>query len=193
MLHFSEKNKKNAFKTPENYFDNFQDDLQIRISEEKISEYFGKNNPFVVPENYFKEIDKEINQRIKREPGKSRNLYQQIKPYLTLAASVIIIFGVWRAFLNLSENYNKKETDKISEVLVIQDNQDGIELIIKDTAVVEKHIEEYISDESETVIADMIVDEADSIVINFEFNDDDSELIAEYIADNLDYYDIIEQ
>ncbi len=195
MLHFSEKNKKNAFKTPENYFEKFQDDIQIKICEEKISEYFGKSNPFTVPEDYFEKLNEEITQRIKREPGQSRNLYQILKPYIAIAASILIIFGLWRGFLNLSDTVVNDTPINIKEAVLIKDDGNNIEIVISDSLAVKEHIDEYISDESEEVLAELIDadTDTDTVDVEFAFTDEDSELIAEYIADNLDYNDIIEQ
>ena len=57
------KDKKNKFKTPEGYFDNFHDRLMDRIQQEESQEeksMIPMSDGFAVPETYFEDLTPKI-------------------------------------------------------------------------------------------------------------------------------------
>ncbi|MDD3687895.1 MAG: hypothetical protein PHE56_14180 [Bacteroidales bacterium] len=51
-----------------------------------------KKNAFKVPDDYFENLEKNIAERIKTEnPAKKVSLYQIFKPYIYMAASIIVL------------------------------------------------------------------------------------------------------
>jgi hypothetical protein len=98
-------NRQNPFRLPENYFEQFSEDLQIRISEEKLEEKFGKKNPFSVPNNYFENLDfTSFNKKQTFLPNKTK-FSILIKTSFSIAAGVILFFAV--RFLFFDQNTSK--------------------------------------------------------------------------------------
>ena len=88
------KNHKNKFKTPEGYFDSFNDRLMERIVEETSG--IPKSDGFAVPEGYFDSVYPKVSQRIAHKP-KVVSL-SEYKKYLyaaaSIAAMVVLFFGL---------------------------------------------------------------------------------------------------
>jgi hypothetical protein len=95
------KNSNELFKTPEGYFDNLANDIQLKISEEKLKEKFGNGNPFAVPNGYFENIVAE------RFILKKLTVFQMFKPYISIAAAILMLSGIWRIItLNINPDSN---------------------------------------------------------------------------------------
>jgi len=60
-----------------------------------------KENPFEVPENYFEELSGKIHSKIEQDTSKKdmKSRLVVLTPYITIAASFIIIYGLWFLFL----------------------------------------------------------------------------------------------
>lgn len=88
------KNHKDKFKTPEGYFDSFNEKLMERIVEETSG--IPKSDGFAVPEGYFDTLYPRVSKRIDSAP-KVIALHPY-KKYLYVAASiaagVVLYFGV---------------------------------------------------------------------------------------------------
>ncbi|WP_405382622.1 hypothetical protein [Maribacter sp. LLG6340-A2] len=84
---------KNPFKTPEGYFDSFQDKLMAKLSDDNVA--IPKDNAFTVPDNYFEDFNDRINKKLSEE-SKVIPLFP-VKRIMTIAASVaaiaLIFFG----------------------------------------------------------------------------------------------------
>ncbi|MCF6366476.1 MAG: hypothetical protein L3J35_09785 [Bacteroidales bacterium] len=177
----------NGFKTPENYFKNINDELQIRIAEEQLKKRFGNKNPFSVPENYFFSFS--VN--IKDEQKPERKIIQSLKPYFSIAAGIILIVGIWQILLT---NIDNSET--ISNVIdtVTENNPD---IFANNTLNFEDIDTTDLNTEVENIIYE---NDANSLIAFTEDNFDnyeidvDDESISEYLidyADDEDYEEIL--
>ncbi len=90
-----EFNKNKPFKTPEDYFEGFNDRLMERISKEPSS--IPKEDGFVVPENYFETLQESITKKLTAEETKVVTLKPYRKFYYaaaSIAAVFLVIFGL---------------------------------------------------------------------------------------------------
>jgi len=91
----NESNKKNPFKTPEEYFEGFNDRLMDRLSEGK--SVSPKEDGFVVPENYFESLHKNILKKMDAEETKVIPLNPYRKYYFaaaSIAAIILVVVGL---------------------------------------------------------------------------------------------------
>lgn len=90
-----EFNKNNPFKTPEGYFESFDDRLMKKLSEE--SSNIPKEEGFAVPEDYFETLHGKILDKIGAEETKVISLNPYKKYYYaaaSIAAVILIVFGL---------------------------------------------------------------------------------------------------
>lgn len=95
------RNNKNPFKTPENYFDNFQDRLMDKLSEENQS--IPSHSGFKTPDGYFSSFQDRLNAKLETKEVKVVPLFSY-KKWMAAAASVAALVLV---YLGL----NSKTTD----------------------------------------------------------------------------------
>jgi len=97
-------NKNNPFKTPEDYFEGFNEKLQSKLSEESIS--LPKQEGFTIPHGYFDSLNGKILNKIERTETKVVQLNPFKKYYYvaaSIAAMVLLIFGLnWNTTEELS-------------------------------------------------------------------------------------------
>ena len=88
------KNHKNKFKTPEGYFDNFNERLMDKIVKEE--SLIPKSDGFSVPEGYFETFNNQVSQKFNPEQPKVI-LLKSFRKYYYAAASIAAIFvlGFW--------------------------------------------------------------------------------------------------
>ena len=82
-----------GYTIPENYFDGIEDDIFIKLAEEK----FSKKIDFEIPDNYFEAIDDKINTKIKPlKKGKVISLQQSVLKYaaMAVAACFLLFLGI---------------------------------------------------------------------------------------------------
>jgi hypothetical protein len=174
----------NPFKLPENYFNEFSSNFELKIFEEKLKEKFGKKNPFVIPEKYFEKSEKEILSKLENENKFKFLSIKKIIPIIGMAASLLIIMLIWQLVLNKADKNktiisaeNKKQIEtKISPdsvlIIKIKMNETVAEQIIStidESTVIEAIIEEEITKEPKT----------------------DKNATIEYVADYADYSEIV--
>lgn len=108
MKHFD--TNKNAFKLPDNYFNQLEDSILIE------SKKLPEKNGFIVPENYFSELeDKIVSTAVEQnKQGKVRKLWIAIS---SVAACLIIASISLYPLINASKKVNtaKIEVDKQTE------------------------------------------------------------------------------
>lgn len=98
--------KKPGFTTPSNYFNNLEDDISIKISEEN----FIKKNSFKVPDTYFSTIEDNILAKVSSEAKKEtkvislKNRFLKIIPFAA-AASIALFIGL-NSYVFKSDNTN---------------------------------------------------------------------------------------
>jgi len=95
-------NKKNKipFKTPDGYFNSFEDRLMGKLS--KPESTLPKDSTFKVPDNYFESFNDKLKNKLKNEP-KVIQLFP-IKKIMAVAASIAVI-----AILALRYDWNSQE------------------------------------------------------------------------------------
>jgi len=80
-------------------------------------EKYKKENPFKVPENYFEEFPEKIRNKIDMDASKevTKSKLMILKPYITIAASFLIIYGLWYLFLEkgISNNHFSSNNTEI--------------------------------------------------------------------------------
>ena len=91
------KNNKIPFKTPEGYFDSFEDKLMDKLS--KTESTIPKDSPFKVPDNYFESFNESLKGKLDNEPKVIRLF--PIKKIMVVAASIAAI-----ALIALGYNWN---------------------------------------------------------------------------------------
>ncbi|RLD51527.1 MAG: hypothetical protein DRI94_05805 [Bacteroidetes bacterium] len=182
MKNLNDITKNNAFNVPENYFDTFAAELEARISEENLKNQFGNRNFFSVPENYFK------NFKVQMNPKKGK-IIQLIKPWLSAAAGIIIIFALWQFLLTDIINTNKQAQNhdslQTNNSTVIANNTLSIDDI--DIKYLDPEINAYIDEADANTIYEYTDDSEQETVTNT-----DDETIYEYYIDYADDNDITE-
>lgn len=99
-----EANKKNPFKTPKGYFEDFSENLMKRLPENGI--VIPKNDGFTVPDTYFEGVTEKIRQNLEAEETKVIPLHP-FKKYYYAVASIAAVALI--AFL-LNQNRAKEIT-----------------------------------------------------------------------------------
>jgi len=169
--------KDTKFKIPENYFQNFNDELLIRIIEENLKDRYGNNNPFTVPENYFNLFSV----KLETKTNKTGKVIQILKPYLSIAAGILLILGLWQVILTNTNNDNitAETIDTINNNTL---NFDNIEL-----ADLSETVDDYIDNED---VYDVVNSEEDTEQ-EIELNASEDE-ISDYLIDYADENDFDE-
>lgn len=101
------KNIKNPFKTPQNYFDSFEDKLMDKLSTKE--SVMPKARGFTVPDNYFDTFNDKLTSKLNKETNVIP-LYP-IKKIMAIAASIAAI-----AIIFLGYNWNRTEELSISDL-----------------------------------------------------------------------------
>lgn len=96
-----ELNKKNPFKTPEEYFEDFSERLMKRLPEKEID--IPKNEGFIVPNSYFEGVHKNIRQRLNAEDAEAIPLHPYKKYYFAAASIAAITLIVTMFYQNTSK------------------------------------------------------------------------------------------
>jgi hypothetical protein len=175
---------KEIFKVPENYFENLSSEIETTISEEFIKEKVGNKNPFNVPDGYFE------NFIINPESKQTHKIIKILKPYLSIAAGIIIFAGIFTVSVKL---LNKKEITNILQDSLQKTGNQFSENVIDLTKIDKKEIDER---------ADIFLYEMDSeTIINLSETSEhisnstsDDESVYDYFVDydsGMDYIDYI--
>lgn len=101
------KNTKNPFKTPQNYFDSFEDKLMDKLSTKE--SVMPKARGFTVPDNYFDMFNDKLTSKLNKKT-KVIPLYP-IKKIMAIVASIAAI-----AIIFLGYNWNRTEELSISDL-----------------------------------------------------------------------------
>ncbi|TLP79097.1 hypothetical protein [Maribacter sp. ACAM166] len=101
------KNNKHPFKTPEGYFDIFQDELMEKLSDDKPA--IPKDSAFMVPDNYFETFNDRLTGKLNAET-KVVQLYP-VNKIIAVAASIAAI-----AFIYVGLNWNTTDELNFSDL-----------------------------------------------------------------------------
>jgi len=157
------KNKKHidGFNTPKNYFEDFEDRLFSKISEESLP----KESGFTIPEGYFEQLDLAILKNIEPLVKETKVIplfsKRTLAYAITIAACAVLVFSL----VNTNNTVNNLDTIEISS------------------------IESYIEDGNLSIdsydIASLLVDE-DLNSISFESELISEENLEDYLLENID-------
>ena len=156
-------NKKNAFKTPEGYFDHLEDQLMDKIENDP-SLNLNKNTGFKSPDGYFESLEDKVFTKINERKTKTKvlSLYNK-KTLITIsaiAASLLLLFSLQNS-----------------------DNNDELNFNTLDLADINAYIEQGNVGISETELASLIGEEID-FTDSFEDNPIDDEAVMDYLNNN---------
>ncbi len=157
--------KSTGFKTPDQYFDSFEDKLFERLDQEKQIQGVDESG-FKVPEGYFDTLDDQIIAKVKTEETPVIKLSSRKTLYYVagIAASLILMIAV---FINSSN-------DEISVEMV-------------ETYFQESDLDSY---ELAELLMDAEILEEDFTIIETEF---DEENLESYLLENTDIESILQQ
>lgn len=196
MPNLSDMPKKNPFKTPAGYFDDFTRDLETKMCEEGIAEKCGKSLPFSVPENYFANFTEKITEQSVLKKNSKGKVIRMLAPYAAAAAALIIIFSLWNGLLQ--NRLTDKHTAKNTEITKTAENDseiaglDPVSSIIPpdaDTAEVELAVGRVLDGMSIAEITELSsapIDTTKQIP-----TDEYDKALEEYLMEHADYSDII--
>lgn len=171
------KNHKNKFKTPEGYFDNFNERLFERLADEEKTEessVIPKSDGFAVPEGYFDSVYASTMKIMDEKSPKIISL-RKYQPFYYAAAAIAVIFA-----LTLAWNWNKTPDVNFEDLAstdidaYFENNDLGLSSYEIAEAVNLGDISlEYITDENlgdETILdyLDENVDEIEDLELNYE-------------------------
>jgi hypothetical protein len=196
MTNLSDIPKKNPFKTPNGYFDDFTRDLETKISEERIAEKCGKKLPFSVPENYFSEFTEKITERTVLRKSSKRKIIPLLAPYAAAAAALIIIFSLWNGLLqNRLSDKNTAQNTEIKKPIQSDSEITGIDPVSSiippdaDTAEVERAVGRVLDGMSIAEITELSESKTDTT--QKIPADEYDKALEEYLMEHADYSDII--
>jgi len=95
------KKKLNGFKTPEDYFNSFTDNLMIKLSEELTIE--KKVDGFTIPNTYFDSLYQNIQNKIHTPESKVIKLNALKKYYYVAAVAAVVLIFIGISLTNKTE------------------------------------------------------------------------------------------
>lgn len=95
------KKKLNGFKTPEDYFNSFTDNLMIKLSEELTIE--KKVDGFTIPDTYFDSLYQNIQNKIHTPESKVIKLNAFKKYYYVAAVAAVVLIFIGISLTNKTE------------------------------------------------------------------------------------------
>lgn len=158
------KNHKNKFKTPEGYFDNFNERLMDKIIEEE--SLLPKEDGFAVPKDYFESVNTKISNKVNQKQPRVIQLKQYRKYYFAAASvAAILLFGFW-----FSEN-----------------NQPQLGFDDLASAELDAYFEKTDLDFNSYELSEVInLDDVSVLDITETDNTEENKMILEYLGDNVD-------
>jgi len=177
MAKLSDIKNQNPFRTPDDYFDDFQRDIETRIAEEHIRNLCGRENPFVVPAHYFEMTSNNL--RPKHKP----KIFSILKPIFAAAAALIFGLLIWNITVSKTEQLITTAHIEVSDYKLNIKSEFIIDQELQDVI-----IEEYLADVDENLVAEYF-NEEDS-VFGTEHTETTDDEIVEYLTDYLAYSEI---
>lgn len=162
------EHKNNAFKTPENYFEGFNDRLLDRLKEGGSA--FPKEDGLKVPEDYFDTLNEKITDKLHQNSSPKVISLQPYRKYYLAAAAVAALFIL---VLGLQQFGSKELTfDSLanSDIENYLDNTDlGLssyeiaEVVVLDEIAIENILEDQLIEENIIDYLDENVDDLDEL------------------------------
>ncbi|MCA0132209.1 hypothetical protein [Winogradskyella alexanderae] len=151
--------KNEGFKTPEGYFDTFEDKLMDRLN---LSDTLSKinNSGFKVPNDYFKKAETEILNKVKENDTPVIQLFSRRQLYYvaSMAASIILMLAIFinkpfeeELSIEMVENYLENRDLSSYELAELLADSDLLEddFVITETSFEEDNLESYLLKNSE--------------------------------------------
>jgi hypothetical protein len=158
------KDHKNKFKTPEGYFDNFNERLMEKIDKE--DSLIPKEDGFSVPKDYFESFNPKISEKVNQEQPRVIQLKSYRKYYYAAASiAAILLFGFWFS----------------------QDNQTQVNFDDLANAELDAYFEKTDLNFNSYELAEVInINEVSILDITETDNTEENKMILEYLDDNVD-------
>jgi hypothetical protein len=168
---------KKGFNTPENYFDNFQDRLFEKLSDEHslhtpILDSI-KTDGFKLPEQYFKKFPEQIAQKTNNKPSKLivMHTFKRYYGVVASAAAILLMFvGVYYGQLKTDSTNDLAYEDLdvyVNQDLAYLNSYDLADLLEIDTAIIETlHSPEYQEEEIDDFLNDELENYEQLIIEN---------------------------
>lgn len=124
-----------------------------------------KNDAFKVPDNYFENLSDKVQNKIEQEESEKPKLIQLLKPYIWMAASIVVMVFIARIVLTnaVPEDYKIQKLSQtettVSDTQSIITSLDDIDWFSDDSEdITSDELIEYLSDfdiETETLLANL--------------------------------------
>lgn len=151
--------KKTGFKTPEDYFDNFEDKLMDNLNSSNALSQI--NDPgFEVPKNYFENIENDIFKKVKEDDAPVIQLSSRRQLYYVagIAASIILMLAIF-----INKPFEEELSVEMVEIYLEDRDLSSYELaelladselleddfVITETSFEEDNLESYLLENSE--------------------------------------------
>jgi len=162
------KHKNNAFKTPENYFEGFNDRLFDRLGEDKIE--LPKNDGFKVPQGYFDTLNKDLTNRLQQTAVTKVLKLHPYRTYYYAAAALAVLFVLVLGFQQFQDKELSFDSLANSDIENYLDNTDlGLssyeiaEVAVLDEMAIENILEDQLIEENIMEYLDENVDDFDEL------------------------------
>lgn len=111
--------KSTGFKTPDNYFESFDESLFLKLSENELTSNIDSSG-FKVPDNYFETFDDKVKKAI--DKNEAKNVFSLVNwkrlGYISgIAASIVLVFNLLLAKTN-DLTFDDLETASIENYLI---------------------------------------------------------------------------
>ena len=162
------KNQKNSgFKTPENYFESFNNRLKEHLEDK--GSVLPRRDGLKVPEEYFDSVNEKINARLQEQPTKVIGLHTYRKYYYA-AAAIAALFILVLGFQQIGQKELTFDTLASTDIEDYLNNTDlGLssyeiaEVVVIDDKTINTILDEEILDENIMDYLDENVDDFDEL------------------------------
>lgn len=171
------KNHKNKFKTPEGYFDNFNERLFARMNaeeEEPNVTFLPKSDGFGVPDNYFNSVYPAIKKRLNGDSGKVFAL-QKYRTFYYAAAAIAALFVLTLAWnLNQDKEIGFEDLASADIETYFENNELGLssyeiaETVNLENISISDFTEKNIEEESILEYLDENIEDLEDLDLNYE-------------------------
>jgi hypothetical protein len=171
------KNHKNKFKTPEGYFEDFNERLFARMEAEENepnTDFLPKSDGFGIPDSYFENVYPKVQSKLENNTSKVVSL-SRYKTFYYAAAAVAVIFVLsltWKANQEQPLNFENLASADIETYLEDYDlglsSYEIAETVNLDDISISDITEKTLEDESILEYLDENVDDLEDLDLNYE-------------------------
>lgn len=184
MVPLSDIKKENSFGVPDGYFNSVTDQIQSKIAEEKLKDQYGNKNPFTVPQGYFQNFS------VNTENSGKGKIISIFKPWLSIAAGILIVFAAWQIVLTSLDtgesSLTSVDTSDFTEQLQYAEIFDFSNINDSDLEdAITDYIQEYDEETINAITTEKLEDDTEI--------SEENEIIYEYYIDYSDDYSDYEE